>query len=113
MPASAARRRPWTPSRWKCVTRTSVIRSRPSLSSCGKTTLLRSIGGLEAITEGRILIDGRDVTKAQPSQRDLAMVFQNYALYPHMTVRQNLGYALRVRKLPKKEINRRVEETAR
>jgi multiple sugar transport system ATP-binding protein len=82
-------------------------------SGCGKTTLLRSIGGLETITDGRILIDGRDVTKAQPSQRDLAMVFQNYALYPHMTVRQNLGYALRVRKLPKNEINRRVEETAR
>ncbi|MFL5928285.1 MAG: ABC transporter ATP-binding protein [Gaiellaceae bacterium] len=82
-------------------------------SGCGKTTLLRSIGGLESITEGRILIDGRDVTKAQPSQRDLAMVFQNYALYPHMTVRQNLGYALRVRKLPKNEINRRVEQTAK
>jgi multiple sugar transport system ATP-binding protein len=82
-------------------------------SGCGKTTLLRSIGGLEAVTAGRILIDGRDVTKAQPSERDLAMVFQNYALYPHMTVRQNLGYALRVRKLPKKEVNRRVEEAAK
>jgi len=82
-------------------------------SGCGKTTLLRSIGGLETITEGRISIDGRDVTKAQPSQRDLAMVFQNYALYPHMTVRQNLGYALRVRKLPKHEVNRRVEEAAK
>jgi multiple sugar transport system ATP-binding protein len=82
-------------------------------SGCGKTTLLRSIGGLESISSGRILIDGKDVTKAQPSQRDLAMVFQNYALYPHMTVRQNLGYALRVRKLPKKEINRRVEEAAK
>jgi multiple sugar transport system ATP-binding protein len=82
-------------------------------SGCGKTTLLRSIGGLEKITAGRILIDGRDVTKAQPSDRDLAMVFQNYALYPHMTVRQNLGYALRVRKLPKAEVNRRVEEAAK
>ncbi|HEX4679591.1 MAG TPA: sn-glycerol-3-phosphate ABC transporter ATP-binding protein UgpC [Gaiellaceae bacterium] len=82
-------------------------------SGCGKTTLLRSIGGLESVTSGRILIDGKDVTKAQPSERDLAMVFQNYALYPHMTVRQNLGYALRVRKLPKKEINRRVEEAAK
>jgi multiple sugar transport system ATP-binding protein len=82
-------------------------------SGCGKTTLLRSIGGLETITSGRILIDGKDVTKASPSQRDLAMVFQNYALYPHMTVRQNLGYALRVRKLPKSEINRRVEEAAK
>jgi multiple sugar transport system ATP-binding protein len=82
-------------------------------SGCGKTTLLRSIGGLETITTGRILIDGRDVTSASPSDRDLAMVFQNYALYPHMTVRQNLGYALRVRKTPKKEINRRVEEAAK
>ena len=82
-------------------------------SGCGKTTLLRSIGGLETITGGRIVIDGRDVTKAAPSDRDLAMVFQNYALYPHMTVRQNLGYALRVRKLPKKEINRRVEDAAK
>ena len=82
-------------------------------SGCGKTTLLRSIGGLETISGGRILIDGKDVTKAQPSDRDLAMVFQNYALYPHMTVRQNLGYALRVRKLPKKDINRRVEDAAK
>jgi multiple sugar transport system ATP-binding protein len=81
-------------------------------SGCGKTTLLRSIGGLESITAGRILIDGRDVTKEQPAQRDLAMVFQNYALYPHMTVRENLGYALRVRKLKKPEIKRRVEEAA-
>jgi len=82
-------------------------------SGCGKTTLLRSIGGLEKITDGRIVIDGREVTKAPPSDRDLAMVFQNYALYPHMTVRQNLGYALRVRKRPKKEIARRVEEVAK
>jgi multiple sugar transport system ATP-binding protein len=81
-------------------------------SGCGKTTLLRSIGGLETITSGRIVIDGRDVTKSSPSDRDLAMVFQNYALYPHMTVRQNLGYALRVRKLPKPEVKRRVEEAA-
>jgi multiple sugar transport system ATP-binding protein len=82
-------------------------------SGCGKTTLLRSIGGLETITAGRILIDGRDVTKSSPSDRDLAMVFQNYALYPHMTVRQNLGYALRVRKLPKQDVKRRVEEAAK
>jgi multiple sugar transport system ATP-binding protein len=82
-------------------------------SGCGKTTLLRSIGGLETVTGGKILIDGRDVTKAPPAQRDLAMVFQNYALYPHMTVRENLGYALRVRKLKKAEVKRRVEEAAK
>jgi multiple sugar transport system ATP-binding protein len=82
-------------------------------SGCGKTTLLRSIGGLETVTGGRILIDGRDVTKEPPAQRDLAMVFQNYALYPHMTVRENLGYALRVRKLKKAEVKRRVEEAAK
>jgi multiple sugar transport system ATP-binding protein len=82
-------------------------------SGCGKTTLLRSIGGLEAVTGGRILIDGKDVTKAPPAERDLAMVFQNYALYPHMTVRENLGYALRVRKLKKPEVKRRVEEAAK
>jgi multiple sugar transport system ATP-binding protein len=81
-------------------------------SGCGKTTLLRSIGGLESISSGRILIDGRDVTKESPGERDLAMVFQNYALYPHMTVRQNLGYSLRVKKTPKREIAQRVGEVA-
>jgi multiple sugar transport system ATP-binding protein len=82
-------------------------------SGCGKTTLLRAIGGLEQVTGGRIVIGTRDVTKAPPAERDLAMVFQNYALYPHMTVRQNLGYALRVRRRPKKEIRQRVEAVAR
>src|SRR5918995_1760212 len=82
------------------------------LSGCGKTTLLRSIGGLERVNGGRILIDERDVTRLEPAARDLAMVFQNYALYPHMTVRKNLGYGLRVRKTPRKEIARRVEEAA-
>jgi multiple sugar transport system ATP-binding protein len=81
-------------------------------SGCGKTTLLRSIGGLEKATAGRILISDRDVTRTEPGKRDLAMVFQNYALYPHMTVRQNLGYGLRVRRTPKKERNKRVEEVA-
>jgi multiple sugar transport system ATP-binding protein len=82
-------------------------------SGCGKTTLLRSIGGLESVTGGRILLGGRDVTNTAPGSRDLAMVFQNYALYPHMTVRQNLGYALRVRRTPKAEINERVERAAK
>src|SRR3954447_17961355 len=82
-------------------------------SGCGKTTLLRSIGGLERITGGRILIGDRDVTRAQPSERDLAMVFQNYALYPHMTVRKNLGYGLRVRKVAKEEREERVQEVAK
>jgi multiple sugar transport system ATP-binding protein len=82
-------------------------------SGCGKTTLLRSIGGLEKITGGRILIGDRDVTRSEPAGRDLAMVFQNYALYPHMTVRKNLGYGLRVRKVPKAERDQRVEAVAK
>jgi multiple sugar transport system ATP-binding protein len=82
-------------------------------SGCGKTTLLRSIGGLEKVTGGRIKIGERDVTRLEPAQRDLAMVFQNYALYPHMTVRKNLGYGLRVRKTPRTEIRRRVNDVAK
>jgi multiple sugar transport system ATP-binding protein len=82
-------------------------------SGCGKTTLLRSIGGLETITGGTIRIADRDVTKLAPAQRDVAMVFQNYALYPHMTVRKNLGYGLRVRKTPKKEAKERIDRVAR
>jgi multiple sugar transport system ATP-binding protein len=82
-------------------------------SGCGKTTLLRSIGGLEKITAGRILIGDRDVTRSEPAARDLAMVFQNYALYPHMTVKKNLGYGLRVRKVPRAEREQRVHEVAK
>jgi multiple sugar transport system ATP-binding protein len=82
-------------------------------SGCGKTTLLRSIGGLERVTGGRILLGERDVTRLPPAQRDLAMVFQNYALYPHMTVRQNLGYALRVRKTKRGETKQRVDDVAK
>jgi multiple sugar transport system ATP-binding protein len=82
-------------------------------SGCGKTTLLRTIGGLERVTSGRIRIGERDVTRLEPSARDIAMVFQNYALYPHMTVRRNLAYGLKVRRTPRKERDRRVEEVAR
>src|SRR5215211_7337812 len=82
-------------------------------SGCGKTTLLRSIGGLEKVTSGRILIGERDVTRLEPAARDLAMVFQNYALYPHMTVRKNLGYGLRVRGTPRKEREERVMSVAK
>src|SRR5207302_1574231 len=74
---------------------------------------LRSIGGLETVSGGRISIGGRDVTREAPGSRDLAMVFQNYALYPHMTVRQNLGYGLRVRHTPKKEREERVVRVAK
>ncbi len=81
-------------------------------SGCGKSTLLRMIAGLENVTDGSITIDGRDVTELPPRSRDVAMVFQTYALYPHMTVRENLGYGLRVRKTSKDEIARRVEHTA-
>jgi multiple sugar transport system ATP-binding protein len=82
-------------------------------SGCGKSTLLRMIAGLEEVTAGQISIGGRDVTDLAPRERDLAMVFQNYALYPHMTVRQNLGYGLKVRKSAKKDIRERVERVAR
>jgi multiple sugar transport system ATP-binding protein len=82
-------------------------------SGCGKSTLLRMIAGLEEITDGTILIGERDVTVLPPDHRDIAMVFQNYALYPHMTVRENLGFGLSVRRTPKPEIRRRVDDVAR
>jgi len=81
-------------------------------SGCGKTTLLRMIAGLEDVSDGQIMLGDRDVTDVPARERDIAMVFQNYALYPHMTARQNLGYALRMRKTPKQEIRRRVDEVA-
>ena len=81
-------------------------------SGCGKSTLLRMIAGLEEVTAGTISIGGRDVTHLQPKDRDIAMVFQSYALYPHMTVRKNIGYPLKLAKAPKDEIDRRVEEVA-
>jgi len=82
-------------------------------SGCGKSTLLRMIAGLEDATDGSITIDGRDVTELPPRSRDVAMVFQSYALYPHMSVRENLGYGLKVRKTPKKDAEKRVREVAR
>ncbi|PDT17674.1 sn-glycerol-3-phosphate ABC transporter ATP-binding protein UgpC [Rhizobium sp. J15] len=81
-------------------------------SGCGKSTLLRMIAGLESITEGQVEIAGRNVNKAEPAERDIAMVFQNYALYPHMTVRGNLEYGLKNRGTARAEIDRRVKEAA-
>ena len=81
-------------------------------SGCGKSTLLRMIAGLEDTTAGRISIGDRDVTDLAPKDRDIAMVFQTYALYPHMSVRQNIGYGLKARRTAKAEIARRVEEVA-
>jgi ABC-type sugar transport system ATPase subunit len=81
-------------------------------SGSGKSSLLRIIAGLELPTEGRVEIGGRDVTDVPPERRDLAMVFQSYALYPHKTVRENLGFGLRVRRVPAVEADRRVRATA-
>ena len=81
-------------------------------SGCGKSTLLRMIAGLEEITDGTIAIGDVDITALQPAQRDIAVVFQNYALYPHMSVRENLGFGLSVRRTPKREIARRVDDVA-
>ncbi|MDR1710043.1 MAG: sn-glycerol-3-phosphate ABC transporter ATP-binding protein UgpC [Candidatus Accumulibacter sp.] len=82
-------------------------------SGCGKSTTLRMIAGLEPVSGGRILIGGRDVTVARPDERDIAMVFQNYALYPHMSVFENMSFALTLTRTPKDEIRRRVAEAAR
>ncbi len=81
-------------------------------SGCGKSTLLRLIAGLEDITSGEIRIDGKDATNVPPAKRGLAMVFQSYALYPHMSVRKNIAFPLRMAKLDQAEINRRVEAAA-
>ncbi|MCG7288044.1 sn-glycerol-3-phosphate ABC transporter ATP-binding protein UgpC [Cellulomonas sp. ACRRI] len=82
-------------------------------SGCGKSTSLRMLAGLEDVNAGRILIGDRDVTDVQPKDRDIAMVFQNYALYPHMTVADNMGFALKIAGTPKAEIRTRVEEAAK
>ena len=82
-------------------------------SGCGKSTLLRMVAGLESVTAGEIRIGSRMVNRLEPAERDIAMVFQNYALYPHMTVRQNLEYGLKNRRTPRAEIDARVAEAAR
>jgi multiple sugar transport system ATP-binding protein len=81
-------------------------------SGCGKTTLLRMVAGLENISRGTLRIGSRIVNDVQPKDRDIAMVFQNYALYPHMTVSENIGFALKLRKIPKHQIKERVGEAA-
>ncbi|MCC2102588.1 MAG: ATP-binding cassette domain-containing protein, partial [Hyphomicrobiales bacterium] len=81
-------------------------------SGCGKSTLLRMIAGLENITGGQISIGGRVVNDVPPKERDIAMVFQNYALYPHMTVYDNMGFSLKLRKADKAEIEKRVSQAA-
>jgi multiple sugar transport system ATP-binding protein len=82
-------------------------------SGCGKSTALRMVAGLETITAGKLMIGDRIVNDVQPKDRDIAMVFQNYALYPHMTVFDNIGFALKLARVPKDEINKRVREAAR
>ncbi|UUX33745.1 ABC transporter ATP-binding protein [Fundicoccus culcitae] len=81
-------------------------------SGCGKSTTLRMIAGLEEITSGQILLDGKDITDNHPKDRDIAMVFQSYALYPHMTVRENMGFGLKMRNITKEEIDSTVENAA-
>lgn len=81
-------------------------------SGCGKSTTLRMIAGLENISDGELIINGRKVNDIEPKDRDIAMVFQNYALYPHMTVFENLAFGLRIQKVPKGEIRKKVEEAA-
>src|SRR5690606_13901717 len=81
-------------------------------SGCGKSTVLNMVAGLEEITAGRLWIDGRPMNDVPPRRRDLSMVFQNYALYPHMSVRENLAFPLKLARAPADEIERRVRETA-
>ena len=82
-------------------------------SGCGKSTILRMIAGLEDISQGDFLIDGKRMNDVPPKDRDIAMVFQNYALYPHMNVYHNMAFGLKLRKFPKDEIDRRIKKAAR
>ncbi|AGI69261.1 ABC transporter ATP-binding protein [Octadecabacter antarcticus 307] len=82
-------------------------------SGCGKSTLLRMVAGLESVSDGEIKIGGNRVNELEPMDRDIAMVFQNYALYPHMSVRENMGYGLKIAKLPKAEIDEKVQAAAK
>src|ERR1700687_1105145 len=82
-------------------------------SGCGKSTLLRMIAGLETVSEGEIAIAGRRVNDVEAKDRNIAMVFQNYALYPHMSVYENMSYGLRIRRMPAAEINERVQRAAK
>ncbi|WP_147462178.1 ABC transporter ATP-binding protein, partial [Pseudomonas savastanoi] len=81
-------------------------------SGCGKSTLLRMVAGLEDVSKGQILMGGRDVTRLPPKERGCAMVFQNYALYPHMSVADNIGYALKLARISRKEREQRIRECA-
>ena len=81
-------------------------------SGCGKTTALRMVAGLEDVSSGSLRIGGKPVNNVSPKDRDIAMVFQNYALYPHMTVRENIGFALKLRHTPKPELKAKVDEAA-
>ena len=82
-------------------------------SGCGKSTILRMLAGLEEVTAGEIWIDDRQVTDLPSKERDIAMVFQNYALYPHMTVQENIAFGLKLRRVPKEERERKAREVAR
>src|SRR4051812_48658339 len=82
-------------------------------SGCGKSTTLRMLAGLETVSDGRIMIAGRDVTDSEPRERDIAMVFQSYALYPHMSVRDNIGFGLRNRGAKSAEVTKKVTDAAR
>ena len=81
-------------------------------SGCGKSTTLRLIGGLENTTSGKIFLDGKDITNMDPKDRDLAFVFQNYALYPHMNIKNNLSFSLRLKKTNKKIIDEKIKEVS-